>query len=355
MKARNYSEPTRKALFALSLGRCYEPDCQEQVVRMASDGTAVVLAEISHICAAQKGGPRYDASMTDDDRRAFPNLLLLCTYHHKLVDGEVTSIQYSVETLTDWKTAREGQMAVDLQGLTEDGLEDLLGSTLNDIIGETKVELTKAINDVEQVSRESANLLRVLVDETFKRPHLDAESVVSLAHSANALQGMMDYVPMLERSSSSLDALRDYVVLLQQSSQELNSMSDWVASLGTATENISHLQDYVTSLEQSCKVLNEIPDHAELSQSAAEAVEEAADQLRQARNDFETLRQGGYEAKFSNAAQDVAKAALSIQHAADYAADGAIPDRLTYVFRGFIGGLVAAGVTALVIWSLVSP
>jgi hypothetical protein len=74
---RDYSAATRKALFALSLGRCYEPECQSRVIRMA-DGVPVVLIQISHIRAAKKDGPRYDPSMTDEQRRSFPNLLLLC-------------------------------------------------------------------------------------------------------------------------------------------------------------------------------------------------------------------------------------------------------------------------------------
>ena len=56
---------------------------------MQMDGDVpAIKVQIAHIRAANKNGPRFDANMTDDERRAFPNLLLLCTYHHASVDGK---------------------------------------------------------------------------------------------------------------------------------------------------------------------------------------------------------------------------------------------------------------------------
>src|SRR5437588_12489347 len=106
MGARNYTEATKKALFALSLGRCYEPDCQTRVITMAPDGTPVVTVHIAHIRAASYDGPRFDESMDDDERRAFRNLLLLCAYHHPLVDNKTHGDSYSLDILIDWKKKR---------------------------------------------------------------------------------------------------------------------------------------------------------------------------------------------------------------------------------------------------------
>lgn len=345
MDARNYSEGTRKALFTLSLGRCYEPNCQEQVIRMAEDGTPIVLVQIAHIRAAKKGGPRYDESMNDDARRAFTNLLLLCTYHHKLVDNLPTGLRYSVTNLTEWKTAREGQMVDDLRMLTEDRLIDILGSTLGGVILDTKTELMDAIGEIEQVSRESAGLLRTLVDETFKRPHLDPEAIASLADSANTLRGVAeyapmlhessrslsyslpDYAPMLARSSSELRDLPDYAAMLGRSSSELHGLPDWVDMLHRATTNLSYLPDYAPMFAQSCDVLANIPDHVAISRSAAGTVSDATNQLRQALHEIESLRRTGYATELHSAATRVAETADNIRDAAAAAAAGQQPDR----------------------------
>ncbi|SES01069.1 hypothetical protein SAMN05216188_11993 [Lentzea xinjiangensis] len=55
--------------------------------------------------------------MTEEKRRDFSNLILLCGYHHEVVDGEETRDEYTVEMLTEWKTARESELGVDLSPL----------------------------------------------------------------------------------------------------------------------------------------------------------------------------------------------------------------------------------------------
>lgn len=109
----------------------------------------IVKVHIAHIRAAKPNGPRYDARMNDDDRRAFKNLILLCTFHHATVDGRETGTNYSVKELTNWKTEREGELTADLSVLTEDGLRELLGDNLRTIVAEMKEELHEQIAGVE--------------------------------------------------------------------------------------------------------------------------------------------------------------------------------------------------------------
>ncbi|MBB5155908.1 hypothetical protein [Saccharopolyspora phatthalungensis] len=47
--------------------------------------------------------------MTDDERRSFDNLILLCKEHHELVDTKHPD-KYSVETLKSWKQDREAPL-----------------------------------------------------------------------------------------------------------------------------------------------------------------------------------------------------------------------------------------------------
>ncbi|KQN86598.1 hypothetical protein ASE96_13620 [Arthrobacter sp. Leaf69] len=66
--------------------------------------------------------------MTDDERRAFANLILLCKPHHDLVDKRHPD-RYSVERLVEWKSEREGSMGIErqnLSGIDEDALIDAI-------------------------------------------------------------------------------------------------------------------------------------------------------------------------------------------------------------------------------------
>jgi len=65
------------ALAHFSGGCCYCPGCPEPVLREV-DGKIHFTVQIAHICAASRGGPRFDDTMTDNQRRDLPNLLLLC-------------------------------------------------------------------------------------------------------------------------------------------------------------------------------------------------------------------------------------------------------------------------------------
>ena len=69
---------------------------------VAQDGT--VLGEVCHIQAAEEGGERYDHDQTDEERRDFSNLILLCANHHKATNNVDT---YSTEMLRAFKIAHE--------------------------------------------------------------------------------------------------------------------------------------------------------------------------------------------------------------------------------------------------------
>jgi hypothetical protein len=83
---RNYSAATRAALALLSRGRCYNPDCERpDPIIVRRGGEPYIDYEIAHIRDAEPGN-RHVADMTVAERRAFANLVLLCTPCHKLVD-----------------------------------------------------------------------------------------------------------------------------------------------------------------------------------------------------------------------------------------------------------------------------
>jgi len=123
---RDYSAGTRPALAALSRGSCYYPDCTTPIIEFI-DGEPFVNFQIAHIRDA-KPGNRYVPDMSDDERRAFANLVLLCKPHHTLVD-KTHPERFRIEDLQKWKADRESSgvdALADLRGLTESRLEELI-------------------------------------------------------------------------------------------------------------------------------------------------------------------------------------------------------------------------------------
>jgi len=99
----NPTPSTVKKLFAYSGNQCAIPDCAERLV----DASGAMLGKIAHICAAEKGGPRFDPMMTNEGRRAFENLLLVCGKHHDIIDHQPNVKTYTADVLRKYKADHE--------------------------------------------------------------------------------------------------------------------------------------------------------------------------------------------------------------------------------------------------------
>ncbi|SKB02739.1 hypothetical protein SAMN06295879_3574 [Agreia bicolorata] len=138
---RDYSSGTEKALFRLSSGTCYFPDCTTPIIRTI-EGHPVVEVEIAHIRGANKNSARFDPSMDDAERSAFANLILLCTVHHKLVD-RISPEKYPVEVLRSWKVLNEAAEGIEAlrQDVTAANFEALLERIAGSLTLKRTVEL----------------------------------------------------------------------------------------------------------------------------------------------------------------------------------------------------------------------
>ena len=106
MSRQSPTSSTIRKLFAHSGNRCGFPDCQHAVVDTATD---TLIGEVAHICAAEPGGPRFDPAQSDEERRAYDNLILLCHAHHRIVDAKPD--RYPADTLRGYKADHEARFA----------------------------------------------------------------------------------------------------------------------------------------------------------------------------------------------------------------------------------------------------
>lgn len=96
-----------KELLANRVGRkCSNPSCRKLTcgANIAPD-KITNIGVASHICAAAKGGPRYDESMTAEERKSFDNGIWLCQSCSKLIDTDTA--RYTKEVLLRWKRVAE--------------------------------------------------------------------------------------------------------------------------------------------------------------------------------------------------------------------------------------------------------
>lgn len=89
-----------RALFARSGNQCAFPGCTAALVNEKNQ----FIAQVCHIEGAATGGERFNTAQTDEQRRQYENLILLCYPHHIETDDVKT---FSVERLREMKVAHE--------------------------------------------------------------------------------------------------------------------------------------------------------------------------------------------------------------------------------------------------------
>lgn len=99
---KSISDKDWKILLAESGGTCAFPGCPNELVQdKTGSDTKAFVGEIAHIVGSSRTGPRGQFELTDDDRNKHPNLLLLCSVHHHVIDSQVH--HYSVPVLLQMK------------------------------------------------------------------------------------------------------------------------------------------------------------------------------------------------------------------------------------------------------------
>jgi hypothetical protein len=102
----NISERDQKILWGRSGNRCALYECRKiLVVNKTPDDRESIIGEMAHIKGEKPGAPRYDARMTDKQRNAYDNLILVCGDHHKMIDDQFNT--YTVDKLHQIKRQHE--------------------------------------------------------------------------------------------------------------------------------------------------------------------------------------------------------------------------------------------------------
>lgn len=110
---------TLRALFAKSGNCCAFPGCKNRIINNKNQ----LIGEVCHIEAAEEGGERYNPNQTDEERRHYDNLILLCHEHHV----ETNDIQeYTVNKLKNMKKVHEANFINNNFEIDEQVLKSIL-------------------------------------------------------------------------------------------------------------------------------------------------------------------------------------------------------------------------------------
>ena len=100
-------DPVILELWARAGGRCELYGCNDFLLQDELTTNRAKLADIAHIVARSKDGPRGDDPMLLSQRNKIENLFLACTKHHRLIDNKAMVARYPKEILIQYKQTHE--------------------------------------------------------------------------------------------------------------------------------------------------------------------------------------------------------------------------------------------------------
>lgn len=107
--SRTIPEKEAKLLYLQSGCLCAFPGCGQRLIEPGTPGDdPAIIAEVAHIVAGSRQGPRGKAPLTEQERNMHANLILFCPRHHKVIDSQCNV--YSIPVLQQMKADHEARV-----------------------------------------------------------------------------------------------------------------------------------------------------------------------------------------------------------------------------------------------------
>ncbi|MDX8367872.1 hypothetical protein [Cytobacillus sp. IB215665] len=247
-----------RELYLKSGNQCAFPGCTEFIMDM--DGE--IIGQICHIEAAMPGGQRFNTSQENEDRRDFPNLILLCPKHHKITDNVD---KYSVQDLKDMKKEHEQKFS-DIVSKLQNSIKD--HTVLQNY---SYTECCKKLSDQlgfghsEEQLKEDSKVLNKLVDQLRKLAPDSLNLFAIMIQRSDPMPNSLDYCgeviikEITQATGESFNVIADHCVLLEK--YGLTTSIDWDEDVRTHVLRIKTIHgvwDFWNDLTKYCK-MTDIP------------------------------------------------------------------------------------------------
>jgi hypothetical protein len=172
-------------LFADSAGYCQNPGCTRELFVDLPSGP-IHVAEMAHIFAANDEGPRGNADLSEEERGAYENLILLCSSCHTMVDKAPDDFPDSL--MQRWKRERAERLAA--------------------LFGAVRLPSRQAVRElIEPLMRENKHILDEYGPETEERWNFEGDAAQMWTRKI-----LTKVLPNNRRILAILDANRDHML-----------------------------------------------------------------------------------------------------------------------------------------------
>ena len=142
----NFNKPTIEALAKRVGYICSNPNCKNHTSGPNDkDDKFTLIGVAAHITAAAAGGPRFDYSLTPQERKGINNGIWLCGNCATLIDKD--EVTYPVELVKSWKQQAELEMRKSIEGQPKQAANLLLKPFIEaDLIWNSSWRLNKGFS-----------------------------------------------------------------------------------------------------------------------------------------------------------------------------------------------------------------
>jgi len=141
----NYSAVLQ--LWVRAGGRCEFHGCNDYLLQDKLTTNKAKLADIAHIVARSKDGPRGEDPMPLSQRNRIDNLFLACTKHHRLIDNIALVNKYPKDLLSQYKQTHEERIryVTGLGDENETTIIRLIGNIRGNTVSVSNEEIREAV------------------------------------------------------------------------------------------------------------------------------------------------------------------------------------------------------------------
>jgi hypothetical protein len=224
-----FTEKTKLQIAKRAGWLCSFPSCRHPTVGATSDGEdAINIGTAAHITAAAPGGPRYDANITQEERRSPKNGIWMCRDHGTAVDSH--DPQFTVALLREWKAQAEKDSW--RRVLRNDSRQELTAASDTELSARVR---SAAASDLE-VFRRTSRWPSTSVTLTLRIDGLDEPVTTSaMANAVTSLDDLILIAPPGMGKTTTLFQIAEGIVAVGSGSPLVVALGDW------ATERTSLL------------------------------------------------------------------------------------------------------------------
>ncbi len=181
------TKDTLNLLFSLCGNVCAYPGCEHPVFNEKNK----FIAQVCHIESANEGGERFNSDRTNEERRQYSNLVVMCYEHHQVTNDVIT---YTVEKMCDLKTQHENRFRKQPSFASNDQIDEIYD-----------LELQKSIEKV------SNNTDKIIIKQDLH---------------TELLTKILNQLPEpSEKAKSDFDRQIDNIIALRKTNQQKSAIS----------------------------------------------------------------------------------------------------------------------------------